>query len=153
MAAKQYNVMLAEAERDTLSRLISTGKAAARKFTHAHLLLQADESQGQPAWTDQQISQALHVSPRTIERVRETFVTDGMEAALTRKTHARTRPLKLDGKQEAYLIALACSTPPAGRERWTMQLLTDKLVELNIVESVSDETIRLRLQKTTSSPG
>jgi transposase len=153
MPAKKYKVTLTEDERNTLTRLISTGKAAARKLTHARILLNADASEGQPGWTDKQISEALHVSPRTIERAREALVQEGLEAALNRKNPARTRPPKLDGEKEAHLIALACSTPPEGRERWTMQLLADKIVELNIIESISDETIRLRLKKTKSNLG
>lgn len=153
MPAKHYRVTLTEEERNALNRLISVGKAAARKLTHARILLKADESPGQPAWTDQQLSEAFNVSRPTVERVRKTCVEEGLEAALNHKKPSRTRPPKLDGEKEAKLIALACSSPPEGRESWTMQLLADKLVELHLVESISDETVRVRLKKTNSSPG
>jgi len=153
MPAKHYRVTLTEEERNALNRLISVGKAAARKLTHARILLKADESPGQLAWTDQQLSEAFHVSRPTVERVRKTCVEEGLEAALKHKKPSRTRPPKLDGEKEAKLIALACSSPPEGRESWTMQLLADKLVDLHLVESISDETVRVRLKKTNSSPG
>ena len=125
------------------------GKGAASKLTHARILLKADAAPGGPGWTDDRIAEAVEVSAATVERVRQRFVEQGLEAALGRKPQDRpSRPRKLDGRAEARLIALACSKPPEGRTEWTMQLLADKLVELEIVASVSDETVRRTLKKT-----
>lgn len=153
MPAKQYKVILTDEERRQLLGLVSHGKAAAAKLTHARIVLQADQGKAGAAWGDAQISVALSVSRRTIERVRQTFVEDSLAAALQRRPPVRSRPKKLDGAKEAYLIALACSAPPDGRTVWTMQLLADQLVELQYVESISAETIRQTLKKTSSNPG
>lgn len=153
MPAKRYKVTLTEEERTSLLSLISNGKAAAKKLTHARILLQADQSVKGPGWFDHQISKSLNVSCETIGRVRKAFVEEGIESALNRKKLPKPRSKKIDGEKEAHLIALACSAPPEGRKSWTMQLLADKMVELNLVESISDETIRLRLKKTNLSPG
>jgi transposase len=151
---KRYKVTLDAQERQDLHDLIAAGQAAARKLTHARILLKADAADGGPAWPDHQIADALEVSVATVERVRQRFVEQGLEAALDRKRRERpARELKLDGHAEAHLIALACSAPPEGRAVWTMQLLADKLVELEVVDSISDETVRLALKKTRSSPG
>jgi len=146
--SKKYRVTLSKEERTIFLDLISKGKASARKLTHARILLQADQSDEGPAWSDQCISEAMHVSILTIERVRKTFVEQGLETALNRKKHSRSRSKKIDGEKEAYLIALACSSPPEGRTRWTLQLLADKMVELNYLDSVTNETIRKTLKKT-----
>ena len=147
---KKYIVTLTAEERQGLHDLIAAGKAAARKLTHARILLKADAADGGPAWPDGQIAEALEVSSATIERVRQRFVERGLEAALVRKPQDRpSRQRTLDGRAEARLIALACSTPPGGRAVWTMQLLADKLVELEVVDSISDETVRLALKKTS----
>jgi hypothetical protein len=149
---KRYVVRLDDAERTFLGDLSSTGTAAARTLTHARILLKADVGSAGPGWTDAQIAEGLDVSLRTIARVRETLGLDGLDAALWRRKPP-TRPRKLDGAAEAYLIALACSSPPAGRTRWTMQLLANKLVELAVVESIGEETVRTTLKKTISNPG
>jgi transposase len=147
---KKYIVTLTEDERLSLSSLASSGKAAAKRITHARILLKADAAEGGPAWRDADIALALDVDVRTVERVRERFVEQGLEAALARKPQARpSRPPVLDGDAEARLIALACSRPPEGRARWTLRLLADRLVELEVVEAVSHETVRRALQKTS----
>lgn len=151
---KRYKVTLDAEERQDLHDLIAAGQAAARKLTHARILLKADAAEGGPAWPDHQIADALEVSVATVERVRQRFVEEGLDAALDRKRRERpAREVKLDGRAEARLIALACSAPPEGRAVWTMRLLADKLVELEVVDSISDETVRLALKKTRSSPG
>jgi transposase len=151
---KRYKVTLEAQERQHLHDLIAAGTAAARKLTHARILLKADAADGGPAWPDGQIADGLEVSVATVERVRQRFVEEGLDAALDRKRRERpAREVKLDGRAEARLIALACSAPPEGRAVWTMRLLADKLVELEVVDSISDETVRLALKKTRSSPG
>jgi len=147
---KKYVVRLTSEERATLQRLVSVGKAAARKILHARILLQADQGPYGPAWPDVQIATALTAHPRTIAGVRERLVEQGLEAALNRKKQERpSRGSKLDGKAEAYLIALRCGEPPEGRTRWTLQLLADKLVALKVVDSLSYETVRRTLKKTS----
>jgi len=151
---KKYKVTLTAEERQQLHDLVTTDKAAAKKLTHARILLKADAAAGGPAWPDERIAEALDVSTATIVRVRQRFVEQGLEAALGRKKQDRpSRERKLDGAAEARLIVLACSKPPEGRACWTMRLLADKLVELQIVDSVSDETVRRVLKKTNSSRG
>ena len=151
-AVKKYVVRLDDAERAFLSDRVATGTAAARTLTHARILLKADVGPEGPGWSDAQIAAALDGGVRTIERVRETLVCDGLDAAVSRRRPpARLR--KLDGAGEAHLIAVACSAPPDGRTRWTMRLLADKLVELAVVARICPETVRLTLKKTTSSPG
>jgi transposase len=151
---KKYKVTLTAEERQQLSALIATGKAAARKLTHARVLLHADAVPDGPAWTDERIAEAVAVGRATVERVRQRFVEQGLEAALHPKKPDRpSRPRKLDGHAEARLIALACSAPPQGRKEWTMQLLADQLVELQILDTVCDETVRRALKKTKSSRG
>jgi transposase len=145
---KRYRVTLEAEERQHLRDLIAAGQAAARKLSHARILLKADAAEGGPAWPDHRIADALEVSAATVERVRQRFVEQGLDAALDRKRRERpAREIKLDGRAEARLIALACSPPPLGRAVWTMQLLADKLVELEVVDSISDETVRLALKK------
>ena len=147
---KKYVVRLTSEERGTLQRLASVGKAAARKILHARILLQADEGPDGPGWKDEQIAQGLTAHPRTIANVRQRLVEQGLEAALNRKKQERpSRMGKLGGKAEAHLIALRCGEPPQGRMRWTLQLLADKLVELQVVDSVSYETVRRVLKKTS----
>ncbi len=150
---KIYHVRLFGEERGYLEELVRSGKAAARTLMHARILLKADEGTGGPAWNDEQIIEALEVSRSTVERVRTRCVEEGPDAAL-RPRPSRTPPLrKLDGAQEARLIAVACSPPPEGRKRWTLRLLADKAVELDIVDAVSYETVRRTLKKTISSLG
>lgn len=145
--AKRYQVKLTEDERTTLLDCIKKGKASARKITRAHILLQADEEK-----TDAMIASALHVGISTVERTRKRFVEGNLEFALNERQRPGAKR-KLDGKQEALLIALACSDAPAGRERWTMRLLADQLVTLGVVETISQETVRRVLKKAPSSPG
>ncbi len=147
---KKYKVTLSEQERQELGQLISKGKGAARKLLHARILLKADSQVG---WKDQAISEALEVSISTIERVRERFVEDGLAAALERQAPKRVYKRKLDGEQEAHLVALVCSQPPEDRGRWTLRLLAQKMVELEYVESVAPETIRQTLKKMNLNPG
>ena len=149
--AKKYKVTLTEPERQELHAMISKGKADARKLAHARILLQADESEAGPRRTDEQIAAALDTTTRTVERVRERFVTESLESALLPRPTKRVYTRKLDGEQEAKLIATACSKPPAGKKRWTLRMLSDHLVELEIVDSVSHETVRQTLKKTNSS--
>jgi len=148
---KKYIVTLTEAERESLCRLTSRGKSPARKITRAHVLLKADENG--PNWTDKQIHEAFNVTVRTIEHIRKQFVEQGLQAALNRRRPSSSRRPRLDGHQEAQLVALACSDPPEGRSCWTLRLLGSKMVELNYVETVSHETVRQVLKKTRSSPG
>ena len=147
---KRYKVTLTEQERETLHQLISKGKGAARKLLHARILLKADSQVG---WTDQQISDALEASISTIERVRAAFVEEGLTAALERKAPKREYKRKLDGDQEAHLVALVCSQPPEDRDRWTLMLIAQKMVELDYVESIAPETIRRTLKKMNLSHG
>jgi transposase len=153
-AMKKYRVTLTAEERECLVALIATGKAAAKKLTHARILLKADQAKDGPGWIDEHIAEALEVSVATIERVRQRFVEQGLEPALGRKKQDRpSRERKLDGAGEARLIALACSKVPKGRVVWTLQMLADKLVELKVVDSICPETVRQTLQKTNSSRG
>jgi transposase len=144
---KKFIIRLSVEERAQLESLVAKGKAAARKLTRARILLKADCGDLGPAWSDRQISEALDLGGITVHRVRRSFVEGGLEGALIRRPVPR-RPRMLDGEQEAHLIALACGSPPAGRRRWTLRLLADKLVELGHIESVSHETIRRTLKKT-----
>lgn len=139
---KRYIVDLTEGERAELLALLNKGVAPARRLTRARILLLADEG-----GTDREIAAALHGHPATVERTRRRCVEGGPEAALTDKPRPGGRP-KLGGKQEAHLVALACSAPPEGRTRWTMRLLADRLVELALVDTISDETVRRTLKKT-----
>jgi hypothetical protein len=151
---KKYKVTLTADEREYLHGLIATGKAAAKKLIHARILLKADATPAGPGWLDRRIGDAVDVSVATVERVRQRFVEHGLDAALARKQRDRpAREPKLDGRAEARLIALACSAPPSGRNEWTMQLLADKLIELAVVDTISDETVRRALKKTRSSRG
>lgn len=147
--AKRYRVTLTQSERQELQQLISRGKADARKLAHARILLQADEAEGGPRRTDEQIASSLDTATRTVERVRERFVEQGLDAALLPKPSKRVYARKLDGRQEAKLIALACSKPPAGKRRWTLRLLADEMVELELADSLSYETVRQTLKKTS----
>ena len=142
---KKYIVRLSEEERTGLEKLISRGKGAARKINHARILLKADADGAN--WTDEKIRDALDTSFSTILRVREGFVEEGLEAALNRKRPGKTLERKLDGVQEAHLIAVACSPAPEGRKRWTLRLLADKMVELAYVDTLSYETVRQTLKK------
>lgn len=151
---KKYKITLTAEERKSLQDMLAAGKAASKKLLHARILLKADAAPKGPAWIDARIAEAFDVSIRTIERLRERFVEQGLEAALGRKQQDRpSREPILDGKAEARLIALACSAPPQGRARWTLRLLADRLIELEIVDTVSTETVRQALKKMNSSRG
>jgi transposase len=139
---KRYIVDLTADERAELRALLNAGVAPARRLTRARILLLADEG-----GTDQGIAAALHVHAATVERTRRRFVEGGVERALRDRPRPGGRP-KLDGKQEAHLVALACSRAPEGRAQWTMQLLADRLVALGVVDAISDETVRRTLKKT-----
>ena len=150
---KKYIVTLMDEERQMLQAMLSRGKAAARKLTHARILLKADAADGGPNWKDETIAEGLEVGRATVERVRKEFVEEGLEAALERRKPRRVYPRKLDGDGEAHLVALACQKPPEGRRRWTLQLLADRMVELQYVEEISYQTVRRTLKKTNSSLG
>lgn len=150
--SKRYRVTLEASEREELDRLLSRGKADVRRLKHAQILRKADESEGGSAWPDERIAEAVGCGTATVERVRRRFVEEGLELALSPyRTPRRQYRCKLDGEQEARLIATACSAPPQGRSRWTLRLLADKLVELRVVGSISHETVRQVLKKTNSS--
>ena len=147
---KKYNIRLSADERQMLDKLARSGRAAARKITRARVLLKADAGEGGPGWTDERIAEALEVGVRMIENVRRRCVEEGPEAAACgRAWPDRPAQQKLDGAGEARLVAVACSKPPAGRGRWTMQLLADELVTLEVTDSISDETVRRTLKKTS----
>jgi hypothetical protein len=148
---KRHTVRLSEEERAQLRTLIGQGVAPARALTHARILLKANQGEAGPGWTDAAIGAALEVNPATAARVRMRYVAEGLDAAVYRKAPEREYRRRLDGEQEAHLVALACSSPPAGRQRWTLRLLADRLVALEVVESVSYETVRQVLKQTASS--
>jgi len=150
---KVYRLKLTTEERADLHALLSKGKASARTLTHARILLKADEGETGPCLSDDEIALDLDVNRSTVERVRVRGVEEGVEAALRPRPSRQLHPRKLDGIQEAHLVALACSPAPKGRARWTLRLLADKLVELEIVDDISHETVRQTLKKTNSSPG
>jgi transposase len=147
---KKYPVILSKSERDDLKRLIASGKAPARKLTHARILLKADEGPEGDAWVDEKIAEAVESSQPTVARIRRQYFEEGLDAALNRRPPKREYHRKLDGKQEARLVALACSEPPEGQARWSLRLLADKMVELEIVEEdISYQTVRRTLKKTS----
>ncbi len=148
---KKYPVVLTETERDELKRLIVAGTAPARKLTHARVLLKADQCPEGPGWADERIAEAVEVSQPTISRIRKQYVEEGLKAALDRRAPRREYHRKLDGEQEARLIALACGAPPEGYARWSLRLLADKVVELEIADEVSYQTVGRILKKTSSS--
>jgi len=153
MPQKKYIVSLMPSERNFLEQLTKKGKIAAYKMNHARILLQADLNQEGGGWIDSQISKSLNISHATIERVRQRFVEEGIESALNRRKQKNRRPKTIDGEKEAYLIAIACSKTPTGKGHWTLQMLADKMVELNYVEQVSTQTIRQTLKKMSLSLG
>lgn len=147
MPAVKYIVDLTAEERDSLQRLIRRGKPAARQTIRARVLLKADQG-----LRDEEIATALEVGTATVGRIRQRFVEEGLASALKERPRPGQCP-KLSGKQEAHLVAVACSTAPAGHARWTLRLLADKAVQLGLAESLSHETVRQILKKTTSSRG
>ena len=147
---KKYIVRLSCGERRDLKKLTSTGKAAAHRITRARILLLADEGSEGSAWKDEQVAEAVDMTVQAVEKIRKRFVTEGLEAAVNRKKQAYpSRPRLLDGRQEAKLVAVCCSAPPEGRSRWTLQLLADQMVALEVVDSISRETVRQTLKKTS----
>lgn len=150
---KTYHVHLTQSERVHLSDQIAAGTAPARQLLHARILLKADAGPAGPAWVDERIAEAVEVSQPTVSRVRKQYVQEGLQAALQRRPPTREYMRKLTGEHEARLIALACSTPPTGRARWSLRLLAATLVELEITPDVSYQTVRRTLKKTNSSPG
>ena len=145
---KKDRVTLTAQERTELERLLSRGKADVRCLKHAQILLKADEAQGGPGWSDERLAEALGAGIATVERLRQRFVEEGFAAALRpSRKGGRIYERKLDGEQEAHLIALACSAPPEGRRRWTLRLLAQRMVELSYVDALSYETVRQTLKK------
>lgn len=145
---EKYIVKLTKDERKNLKYLLKVGKSSANKLMRARVLLEADEADGvEKRRTDEAIGKQLHVTAKTVARVRERCVKEGLEAALLRKPHANPKSRKLDGEQEAYLVALCCSEPPEGRVRWTLKLLSNRLVELEITDKVSSTTVGRVLKK------
>jgi hypothetical protein len=153
MRQTKYAVYLSEPERAGLRTLVGSGVAPARRLTHARILLKAEQGEGGAVWADAAIAGALDIHPDTVARVRRAYVSGGLEAALARKTPDRIYARSFDGESEAHLVALTCSTPPDGRERWTLRLLAEELVRMEVVETVSYETVRRTLQQTRSSRG
>lgn len=144
---KKYRVRLSVEERAVLESIVKKGREAASKRMHAQILLKADEGEFGESWKDEDIAKALDVTVRTVERVRIRLVTQGIESALNRVPVDRSVHRKLDGEQEAHLIALVCGEAPEGRARWTLRLLADRMVELEYVDSLSYETVRRTLKK------
>jgi transposase len=149
----KYIVRLSVAEREILEGLVNKGKVAAAKRQRAHILLKADANVAESTWTDTQIAEALDVSVATIHRTRQAYVMHGVESALARQRPSGRHFRKLDGAQEAQLVALACSPPPGGHARWTLTLLADQMVVLEMVEAIGKETVRRTLKKMISSRG
>ena len=148
MSAKKYIVRLSEEERNGLTRLVKTGKAAAYKRQRAQILLKADENRPNGGLQDKDIAESLDVGTSTVERARRRLVEEGFENVLEREPQSRSRPPRLDGEQEAQLIALSGSQPPQGHSRWTLKLLANQMVVLEHVDSVCSETVRKVLKKT-----
>lgn len=153
MPAKIYKVTLTSQEREELSGLVNKGKGVARRLARARILLMADESQAGGGWKDADIAKALGVHERTVERTREKCVEMGIETALNHTKPRKKRAKVLDGVAEARLVQLACTEAPAGHDSWSMQMLADELIELEVVETVSRETVRTTLKKMNLSLG
>ena len=150
--SKKYRVFLNGKKRSSLKKLVSTGTEKARKITRARILLLADESPSGPSKTDKEIMEVLEVSARTVASTRQRFVEEGLDGALNEKPRPG-RPPRFTGRDEAMLTAIACSDPPEGYGRWSVRLLSDNLVELGVVDSISRETVRLMLKKGSSNHG
>ena len=151
---KKYIVKLSKNERETLKKIITSGRGPARMFTRARILMKVDQGQHGPSWGDEKISDALDVTVQTIERIRKQLVEEGFDAVLSRRQYTqKVSRKKIDGDVEAHSIALSCSEPPEGFARWTFRLLANKIVELGYVENISHEAIRQTLKKTNLSRG
>jgi transposase len=151
---KKNSIELSKEQREGLEHLVSKGKASARKIKHAEVLLKIDSNEKGPNWSDEQVKAAFGVGETTIWRIRRRFLEQGLEDALNRRRQPeRPEKRKLDGEQEAHLIALTCSPAPEGYKRWTMRLLADKLVELGYFEEIDHKTVWVALKKTNSNRG
>ena len=150
---QKYIVKLSDTERSQLKELISSGEASARQIRRAYILLKSDSSAGGPNWNYKAICEAYEVSSLTVYNVRKNYNEGGLNRAILRKKPERVYKRRLDGEGEAHLIALACSEPPEGYERWSLRLLQDRLIRLEIVDNISHETIRQTLKKTSSNLG
>ena len=148
--AIRYAVDLTDTERAELREIISKNKAKRRTVIHAYILLKADRPCG---WTNEDIAAAYEVSTKKVEQLKKRFVEEGFEAALSRKPVTNVHRRKITGDEEAHLIALCCSQAPEGHERWTLRMLADKMVELDIIASISHETVRRTLKKMNLNPG
>jgi transposase len=153
MPTKKHHIRLSAQERASLEAIVRKGQASAQRQSHARILLLADTNGPEGGWSDSQVARAAQTSIPTVERVRRVCVEHGLERALERKDPDRDYTRKLDGKAEAQLIALSCSPAPPGRARWTLRLLAERLVELEIVEEICHETVRQTLKKMNSSRG
>jgi hypothetical protein len=151
--AYPYRVVLTEEERAALRTLVGSGVAPARMLTRARVLRKADHGEGGSGWADAAIAGALDLHPATVQRIRRQFVTDGLAATRERKRPDRVSERALDGRQEASLVALACAVPPDGHAQWSLRLLADELIRLEMVETISYETVRRTLKKTIASRG
>lgn len=150
----KYSVKLNQEQRKQLEEVVKKGEAPARKIMHAQVLLKSDKGEGGPRWRDPQIQEAFGLGETVIKNIRKRYVENGLEDALERrKQPKRPEKQKIDGKQEAQIIATLCTERPEGQARWTLRALTDRIVELQIVEQVSHETVRTVLKKTSSNPG
>lgn len=152
MSTKKWVVELTREEREELLEIVTKGGGAAYKIKHANILLKADQGKYGESWSDEAIAKAYHCQSNTVFNVRKRFVEEGFERALGRNNR-KNYERKLDGEQEAQLTVLACSDPPEGRSRWTMVLLAERMVELEIVDSLSPATIQRTLKKTNSNHG
>lgn len=150
---KKYKVKLTSNQRKQLLKVVLKGKQKAKTITHARILLQADSGEEGPGLKAKAIAASLNIHERTVHRVRESFANDGLEAALHRKKHRHYKPRKLDGDQEARLVALCCGTSPEGRKQWTLRLLSERLVQLEVVDSISRSTVHRTLKKMNLSLG
>jgi DNA-binding transcriptional ArsR family regulator len=150
---QKYVVKLSKSEREQLEKMLASGTERARALTRARILLKSDGSEAGAKWTYAQICEAFDVTQVTVSKVRKAYAEQGLEAAIRRKKPDREYLPRLDGQAEAHLVALACGEPPEGQARWTLRLLQEKMVELEIVESVSHETVRKTLKKMSSSLG
>ena len=151
---KKNSIELSKEQRNQLEEVITKGTAPARKIKHAQVLLKIDSGKEGPNWSDKQIKEAFDVSPTTIWHIRRRFLEQGLDHALSRRPQPeRPEKRKIDGEKEAHLMALTCSTPPEGHQRWTMRLLADKMIELEYIEQVDHTTVWKVLKKTNSNPG
>lgn len=150
---KKYKVKLTPSQREQLLGITRNGNQKAKTITHAQILLQADSSENGPSLKAKVIAELLNIHARTVHRVRERFANTGLEVALHRKKHRQYKPRRLDGDQEAHLVAVCCGPPPEGRKEWTLRLLGERLVELEVTDSISRSTVHRTLKKMNLSLG